>query len=330
MRRRMLLGLAFTALTAPAKVFAQVAQRVYRIGAFQFSQTPLLREHMRAFRERMGQLGFVEPRSLQIAEEYSSFDSAARQQSAEKLVRARPDVILTFGSTNTRLIQAVSNNKIPIVFTIVGDPVAYGLVNGLARPGGNTTGVASLQREVAVKRLELLREILPKAKRVILGAYLKDVSYIATEPLLRQTATRLGLELIPVEVGADPQLVALGKAVRARAGEAVFVYQPMSFIVGFEMPEKIVQLAMAERLPVFFAESDLVARGGLLSYGPDFLDETRRAADQVAKILRGANAGELPVEQSTRFELVVNARAAQALGIEIPLSVRPRVDRVIK
>jgi putative tryptophan/tyrosine transport system substrate-binding protein len=104
----------------------------------------------------------------------------------------------------------------------------------------------------------------------------------------------------------------------------------MSFIVGFELPERIAQLAMAQRIPVFFAESDLVARGGLLSYGPDFLDETRRAADLVAKILRGASAGDLPVDQSARFELVVNLKTANSLGIDIPQSVRARIDRIVK
>jgi putative ABC transport system substrate-binding protein len=310
----------------PAEI---LAQRVYRIGAFQFSQTPLLREHMRVFRERLQQLGFAEGRNLQIAEQYSSFDLKVRQESAERLVRAKPDVVLAFGSTNARLLQTVSGGAIPVVFTIVGDPVAYGIVENLARPGHNTTGVASLQQEITVKRLELMREALPKARRVVLAAYLNDVTYIASEPLLRQTAARLGFELVPTQLSAANADVAVGEAIQ-RGADAVFVFQPMSFIVGFDLPQKIVQLALARRIPVFFAEAELVERGGLLSYGPNFLDETRRAADQVAKILRGARAGDLPVEQSARFELVVNLKAAQTLGIDIPLSVRPRIDRIVR
>ncbi len=313
----------------PSGVGAQSAQRTYRLGAFQFSQTPQNREHMRVFRERLGQLGFAEGRNLQIAEQYSSFDPAVRQRSAAELVRGKPDLILTFGSTNTRLIQAASQNRIPVVFTIVGDPVAYGLVKALARPGGNTTGVTSLQHEMAVKRLELLREVLPKARRVIVAAYLKDITYTASEPLLRQTAARLGFDLVPTEVGGETAIASLSAALQ-RAADAVFVYQPMSFITGFDIPERLLQVAMAQRVPVVFAESELVGRGGLLSYGPDFLDETRRAADLAARILNGANAGDLPVDQSSRFELVVNLKTANALGIEFPPSVRLRIDRVVE
>lgn len=222
----------------------------------------------------------------------------------------------------------MSASKIPVVFTIVGDPVAYGIVTDLARPGGNTTGVASRQHEMTLKRLELLREVLPKARRVVVAAYLKDITYTATESLLRQSAARLGLELVTAELSGPAPDAAVGKAIQAGV-DAIFVYQPMSFIAGLDIPEKIVQVAMARRIPVFFAEPDLVARGGLLSYGPDFLDETRRAADLVAKILKGASAGDLPVDQSARFELVVNLRTAKALGIEIPQSVRPRIDRII-
>lgn len=328
MRRRTILGLATALLAASSRLLAQPTQRIYRVGTFQFSQTQVLREHMRVFRERLKQLGFAEGRNLQIAEEYSSFDPAARQQSAERLVRARPDVILAFGSTNTRHVQSVSANRIPVVFTIVGDPVAYGIVKELARPGGNTTGVTSLQREMTVKRLELVREMLPKARRIILAAAQKDITYIANESLIRQIAARLGLELATAEISGQTPHEAVGAAIQSGA-DAVFVYQPMSFILGLDKPEMIVQIAMAKRIPVFFAEPDLVARGGLLSYGPDFLDETRRAADLVAKVLKGANAGELPVDQSSRYELVVNLKTAKALGIEIPQSVRPRIDRII-
>jgi putative ABC transport system substrate-binding protein len=214
------------------------------------------------------------------------------------------------------------------VFTWIGDPVAYGLVKELARPGGNTTGVTFLQPEMTAKRLELVREILPKAKRVVVAGYLGDVSYLANEPFMRQIAARLGFELVTVEVGTAPE-VAVGTAL-ARGADALFVYQPLSLVVGLEIPEKIAQLAVARRVPAFFPEPDLVVRGGLLSYGPDFLDETRRAADLVARILNGAKAGELPIEQSSRYELVVNLKTANVLGIEIPLSVRPRIDRTIK
>jgi len=329
MRRRTILGFATALLAAPVPLLAQLSHRVYRVGAFQFANTPVLRNHMQMFRERLKQLGFVEGRNLQIAEEYSSFDPAVRAESVGRLVDAKPDLILSFGSTNTRLIQQRSAGRIPVVFTIVGDPVAYGIVKELARPGGNTTGVASLQPEMAAKRLELVREILPKAKRIVLAAYLGDVTYLASESHLRQIAARLGFDLVIAELAGPARDAAIGKAMEGGA-DALFIYQPMSFIVGYEIPEKIAQLAMSRRVPVFFAEPDLVARGGLLSYGPDFLDETRRAADLVARILKGAKAGNLPIDQSSRYELVVNLKVANQLGIEIPQSVRLRIDRIIK
>jgi putative ABC transport system substrate-binding protein len=327
-RRRTVLGLASALLAAPGSLVAQTRERVYRLGAFQFGQNAVMEEHMQALRARLKQLGFAEGRNLQISEARSSFDAQSRRESAAALIRTKPDVVLAFGSTNTRAIQEASAGKIPVVFAMVGDPVAYGIVRELARPGGNLTGVGFLQRELTVKRLELLREVMPKARRVVVAAFVNDVTYSASEPLLRQTAARLGLELVAVELFGEPSSE-LGRAIQGGA-DAVFVYQPISFVVGPQLADTIVRLATARRIPVFFAESGLVARGGFLSYGPEFLDETRRAADQVAKILRGARAGDLPVEQSARFELVVNLKVAQALGIEIPLAVRPRVDRIFK
>ena len=134
MRRRAILGLGSTLLAAPWKVLAQPSRTNHRLGTFQFSQTAVLRVHMQALRERLGQLGFTEGRNLLIFEEYSAFDAAVRRRSVDSLIRAKPDVILAFGSTNTRLVQEVSAGRIPVVFTIVGDPIAYGIVKNLARP----------------------------------------------------------------------------------------------------------------------------------------------------------------------------------------------------
>jgi putative tryptophan/tyrosine transport system substrate-binding protein len=223
----------------------------------------------------------------------------------------------------------MSAGRIPVVFTIVGDPVAYGIVKELARPGGNTTGVASLQPEMTVKRLELVREMLPSAKRIAVAAYLRDITYIANEALLRQSAKALGFELTTAELSEPTPELAVQRAIQANP-DALFIYQPMSFVAPQDLAEKIAELAMTRRIPVFFAEADLVARGGLLSYGPNFLDEPRRAADLVAKVFKGAKPGDLPIDRSSRYELVVNLKIAKALGLEIPASVRPRIDRLIQ
>jgi putative ABC transport system substrate-binding protein len=225
-----------------------------------------MREHMRVFRESLKQLGFAEGRNLKIAEEYNSADPAVRRESLGRLLRTKPDLILSFGSSGTLLAQEMTAGKIPVVFTIVGDPVAYGIVKELGRPGGNTTGVASLQREMTVKRLELVRETLPKAKRLVVAAYLRDITYRASESLLRDSARSLGFELTTAELSeaaaASPSAPELAVR-RAIEGEpdALFVYQPMSFVAPPGLAEKIAQLAMARRIPVFFAEADLVARG---------------------------------------------------------------------
>jgi putative ABC transport system substrate-binding protein len=328
MRRRTILAFATVLFTGSPAVLAQQRARTFRIGAFTFDHTAVLREHMQIFRERLRQFGFVEGRNLHIVEEASSIDVEARRRSAENLIRSKPDLLLSFGSTNTRVLQELSERRIPIVFTMVGDAVAYGIVKELGRPGGNTTGATFLQREMTVKRMELVRDMLPKARRIVVAAYGRDVTYKASEPLLKQLAARLGFELALAELSDSAPDVAVGKALESPA-DAVLVYQPISFVVGRDASAKVAQVAMARRIPVFFAEPDLVALGGLLSYGPDFLDETRRAADLVAKVLKGANAGDLPVDQSTRFQLVVNVRTAKTLGIEIPQSVRSRIDRVI-
>lgn len=328
MKRRNLLGFIVAALSAPPKLFAQQPGRTYRLAVFLFRKNPAAHAHMDALRERLKQLGFVEGRNLQIVQEYSSSDAAAQRENAQKLVRARPDAILSFGSTNTRIVHAAAGD-VPVIFTIVGDAVAFGLVKELARPGANLTGVTSLQREMTAKRLELLRELLPKAKRIVLAGYLQDVTFLAAETQYRDIAARLGLDLVTADGSGGLLVPAVSAAIRAGA-DALFVYQPISFIEQQGAVEEIVRLATERRIPVLVAESELVALGGLLSYGPIFLDETRRAAELVARVLKGAKASELPVEQSSRFEVAVNLKTAKALGITVPRSILLRADRVIE
>lgn len=328
MKRRSVLGLVAAILAAPSILIAQQPGRTYRLAVLMLRKNPAALAHMDALRERLKQLGFVEGRNLQIVQEYAAFDLAVTRENAQKLVRAQPEAILSFGSTATRIAHATAGD-IPVIFTIVGDAVAYGLVKELARPGAKLTGVSSLQREMTVKRLELLRELLPKAKRIVFAGYLQDVTFVAAEPQFREIASRLGFELVTADGTAGALIPAITAAIKPGA-DALFIYQPISFIEQQGAFKEIVRLATARRIPVLVAESELVALGGLLSYGPVFLDETRRAADLVAKVLNGAKAGELPVEQSSRFEVVLNLKVAKALGIAIPQSILVRADRVIE
>ncbi len=283
---------------------------------------------MDAFRERLQQLGFVEGRNLQIVEGFQPVDPAALRDNVQQLIRARPDVILSFGSTNSLMVSAEAG-RIPVVFTIVGDAVAYGLVKELRHPGGNVTGVSVRQRENALKRLELLREMLPRAKRIVVAGFLQDVTYRANETLYRDTAARLGFELVNADGNAGPLARTTTAAVQQGA-DAIFIFHPISLVTPPPVAEDILRLATERRIPVFVAESELVAQGGLLSYGPVFVDETRRAADMVARVLMGANAGDLAVDQTSRFEVVVNLKTAKSLGIVVPQSILLRADRVIE
>lgn len=328
MKRRILLGFAAAALGAPSSLFAQQPGRTYRLAVLLFRKNPAAHAHMDAIRGRIKQLGFVEGRNLQIVQEYASFDAAVVRENAQRLVRAQPDAILSFGSTNTRIVHAAAGD-IPVIFTIVGDAVAYGLVKELARPGANLTGVSSLQREMTVKRLELLRELVPKAKRIVFAGYLQDVTFLAGGTQYREVAARLGFDLVTADGSGGLLVPAVSAAIRAGA-DALFVYQPISFIEQQGVFEEIVRLATERRIPVLVSESELVALGGLLSYGPVFLDETRRAAELVARVLKGAKAVGLPIEQSSRFEVVVNLKIGKALGIAVPQSILLRADRVIE
>jgi putative ABC transport system substrate-binding protein len=320
--------IAASALLGAPLVRAQQPGKIYRLGVFLFRQNPVARTHMGVLRERLKQLGFAEGRNLHILEEYSSPDPNVQRENVQKLVGARPDAILSFGSTNTRLVHTAARG-IPVVFSVVGDPIAYGLVKNLGRPGDNLTGIAWMQQEMTIKRLELLHEVLPKARRILFAGYLKDVTYVASEPVYRDIASRFGLELVGAD-GTGGRLLPAVTAAMEPGVDALFILQPLSFIEPQDALEEVIRLASAWRVPVFVAESDLVALGALLSYGPAFLEETRRAADLVARVLKGANAGELPVDQTSRFELVVNPKVAKALGIALPQSVRVRADRVIE
>jgi putative tryptophan/tyrosine transport system substrate-binding protein len=279
-----------------------------------------------AFSKGLRDLGWVEGQNLTFERRYAEGKYEALPGLAAELVRLRVDVIVPFGTLATRAAKNATET-IPIVFARVGDPVGSGLVHSLARPGGNLTGVSVLSVELGAKRLELLREALPGVTRV---GVLWDPSFSPDAAELRQiegAARSFGVRLQPVAVqGPEEFEGALLAMKRQRAGD-VYV---MGGLVFAEHRNRLAALAAKIRLPIMVWRRELVEAGGLLSYGPNFRDTYRRAAGYVDKVLKGAKPADLPVEQPTQLELVINLKTAKALGLTIPPSVLARADEVIQ
>ena len=277
-----------------------------------------------AFRGGLRDLGYVEGQNLRI--EYQSASEPSNVPGlAEKLVRLNVDVIVTW-TTPAAVALRQATRKIPIV-AITGDPVRAGLVASLARPGGNLTGLAILTSELEVKNLELLKEAVPSLSRV---AVLWNPDNPVWSPAMRElkaAAPALGFKLYPVAARDPAELEkALASAVSQRA-RGLLVVRDMLFI---HHGKRIVELAAKSRLATIFGTRDSVEDGGLMSYGANVPEMLRRAAIYVDKILNGANPGELPVQQATTLELVVNLKTAKALGLNIPQSILVRADELIR
>jgi len=282
--------------------------------------------HVRAFVRRLRELGWEDGRNV-VIERHGAENRRERAQAILADLAARSVAVIYAAATAGGGLVATdalrATRTIPIVFAGSSDPVSDGLVTSLGRPGGNATGVTiSAGREIVGKQLELLKEIAPGAKRV---AYLDPMS--GNTRFILQSGARIGLTLIHVEVErAEHYDAAFATAIKARA-DAMLVG---AFAVHLVNPSRTVEFAARHRLPAIFAFPEMVEAGGLASYSIDFLDLNRRAAEYVNRILRGAKPADMPVEQPTKFELIVNLKAARALEIAIPQSVLLRADRVIE
>jgi putative ABC transport system substrate-binding protein len=328
--RRNFLAAAGALLATPPAALAQEPGRSYWVGLLLGGPDPMMQSIMRVIRERLAEHGFAEGRNLSLVPRRGVFGSAElNREEARRLLESKLDALFTYTSFNTLTAQELAGS-VPIVFAVVGDAVVFGIVKDYRRPGGNTTGVSWRQHEVTLKRLELLREILPSAKRIVLVAARKDVSFAASEKAFRGAAAGLGLELIDVEYAGSKDLAADTIRAARTGADAIFVYQPFTRVIMATPLIEIIRQALELRIPVSYTESEMAEQGGLFSYGPDFNDDLRRAADQLARVLKGARAGELAVDLSARFDLVVNLRTARALGIVIPPALLLRANRVIE
>ena len=284
-------------------------------------------ELLGAFRQGLRELGWIEGQNLVIEHRFAEGRAERFPDLAAALVRLRVDVIVTSSGEPAILAAKRATTTTPIVMAISGDPVETGLVASLARPGGNVTGLTILATEVAGKRLELLKEAVPRASRV---AVLWNAAYPGKAFELRETqaaARVLGVSLWPVEVREPNDLPGAFSAI-ARAGPDALI----TFADPLTNTERrrIVDFAVRNRLPMISAVRPFADEGGLMTYGPNIADMCRRAATYVDKILKGAKPADLPVEQPTKFDLVINLKTAKALGLTIPPSVLLRADRVIE
>jgi len=320
-----IIPLALALLAAPLAAEGQQAGRTVTIGYLGNSSPSLESNVVEAFREGLRQLGYVEGRNLIIKFEWAEGQQERHPVLARELVRLKPDVILTTGTPGA-LAAKQATQSIPIV-AIAGDLVEAGLVSSLAKPGGNVTGLSVLQPELEGKRLELLKEAVPKLSRVAVllnpANPFTTIAWKATQP----AAKALSVELQRVEArGANDLDRALARIEAAHPDGLVVIAD--RFLLSHRA--SIVQFVVKNRLPSMFSFREFAQEGGLMAYAPDFADSYRRAATYVDKILKGAKPADLPIEQPTKFELVINLKTARALGLAIPQSLLLRADEVIQ
>jgi ABC-type uncharacterized transport system substrate-binding protein len=273
---------------------------------------------------RLREVGWIEGETVAIEYRWATGRSDRVSEIAAEFERRKVDVIVTYGSAVTILRQTITS--IPIVFAVAFDPVRGGLVQSLAHPAGNVTGVSIQQPDLVGKRLELLRQAIPQLRRL---AILADAGY--AEPMLeadrvKSTAQGLGLEAARLGIWRAEDIAPAFETLRNRA-DALYVVSDALIATN---RTRIVTLALSERLPTIMSYDDYVEAGGLMSYGPDYADLFRRAADMVDKILRGTKPGDIPVEQPTKFELAINVKTAATLGLTIPQTLLATADQVIK
>jgi putative tryptophan/tyrosine transport system substrate-binding protein len=323
-RREFIAWLGGAATTWPFAARAQQPGKVPTIGFLGTTTASTWKPWTAAFVERFGQLGWTEGHSVAIEYRWAEGKTKNFEQIAAEFVQRKVDIIVTSGAAGAAVKQATST--IPVVLAVAGDPVGAGLVANLSRPGGNITGMSLQALDLAGKRIEILRDLLPGLRRV---AVLADVSN-ATQGLemeeVQAVAGRLGLEVTRLEVR---EVADIAPALASLHGDVGALYVCIGSLTNIARIS-INGLANAARLPTIHGEKTLVEDGGLISYGPVITEMFRRAAELADKILRGAKPGDLPIEQPTRFELVINLKTANAIGLAVSPTLLARADEVIE
>ena len=324
---RAFIGLALVgALTVPGAVAPQ-ARKISRIGVLSpFSQSDGPAPSFQVFRDTMRELGHVEGADLAFEYRWADGKYDRLPALAAELARSKVDVVLSAWSTPAALAAKQATTTIPIVFVGVGDAVGVGLVGSLARPGGNVTGSTFLSEETVGKLLQLLKGV-PRASRVATVSNPSNPVYVPMLKDVEAMGRRLSLQIVRLGVQGPGDVEAVFDSARRERLDGLVVMRDFVLIT---YRERIVELAAKHRLPVMYGMREFVSAGGLMSFEPSLAELYHRAAGLVHKILKGARPAELPVEQSSRFELVVNLKAAKALGLTIPSPVLLRADQVLE
>jgi putative ABC transport system substrate-binding protein len=326
--RRVFLGTVATGLLASALTAeAQQGVKIVRVGLLSTGAPgPASAARWKALRDQLREMGYVEGQNVIYESRWGGEQVGQLRALTTELLHAKVDILVTAGS-EAALAARQETSSIPIVMATGGDPVEMKLAASLARPGGNVTGVISLIGELTGKRLELLKQFVPRASRV---AFLRDPDNRSSALSLRageSVAKSLGVVLQGVNARNSSELQAAFMAIKRDRADAVILGENTLFLAH---RRRIAELAIEHRLPMMVPAKEFALAGALLSYGTDYLDMFRRAALYVDKILKGAKPGDLPVEQPTRFELVINLKTAKALGLTIPQSLLGRADEVIQ
>jgi putative tryptophan/tyrosine transport system substrate-binding protein len=327
-RREFITLLSGAAAAWPLAARGQQSARMRRIGVLMPlpADDPVVQVRVAAFAQGLQQSGWTIGRNVQFDTRWAAADADRIRSHAAELVALAPDVILTSGNAGVAPLLQVSRT-VPIVFAIVPDPVGAGFVDSLARPGGNATGFIAYEYSLGAKWLELLKQIAPSITR---AAVLRDAA-LASGPgqfaAIQSVAPSLGVELTPVNV-RDPGEIERAVTTFARSGNGGLITTGSAATALHR--DLIIALAARHRLPAVYIERFFITAGGLISYGPDFVDQFRHAAGYVDRILKGEKPADLPVQAPTKYELVINLKTAKALGLTVPDSLLARADEVIE
>jgi putative ABC transport system substrate-binding protein len=310
----------------PATSGAQPARKTWRLGYLAFGPRPRDGAPPESLRQALAELGYREGTNITYEGRWADVRADRLPALAAELVALKPDVMVTIGWKGARALKQATAT-IPIVFVAVGDPVSTGLSETLSRPGGNATGISDQAIELSAKRLELLKQVVPGASRIAVLWNADDLAMTLRYRQIEKAATVLGTQVQPLGVREPEDFDhAFDAMLRERPHALLLVTDALTNL----NRHRILEFASANGIPAMYENGLIVRDGGLMSYGPDFDDMYRRAAVYVDRILKGAKPGDLPVEQPTRYYLVVNLKTASALGLAIPPSLLLRADQVIE
>ena len=324
MRRREFITLLGGAAAAWPMAARAQQQKLPTIGLLGTASASAWGPWTAAFVKRLRELGWIEGRTIAIEYRWADGRRERFAEIAAEFVRRKVDVIVTSGAAGNAAKKATS--MIPIIFAVANDPLGSGLVASLARPGGNVTGLSAQQSDLVSKRLELLREVVPGFRQLAIMANVGYPAAVLEMDEVQGTARTFGFEVAKLEIRRPEDIAPAFEALKGRA-EALYVCSDP--LVNANRI-RINTLALVARLPTSYANREYVDAGGLMSYGPNFADLFRRSAELVDKVLRGTKPADIPVEQPTKFELVINLKTAKALGLDVPPMLLARADEVIE